>query len=112
MLGYTVFSVFMSEADRVFDCLDVGTAVTDHTDTVDSQQWCAAVFGIVYNLLETSESASYKQIADLGDPAFDDLPFKHLSCGIGQPFGQFKHDITDKAITDDHVNGTGKNIPA
>src|SRR6185369_2646168 len=112
MFGYAAFCILMSKPNRIFDCLDIGAAVTNHADTVDSQKRCAAVLGIVNNLLETAKCATYKQIADFGDPTFDNLPFQHLPCGVSQPFRQLQHNIADKAITDNDINSTGKNIPA
>src|SRR5665647_2382306 len=100
----------MSKPDRVLDCLDVRTAMTDHANTINSKKRSTAVFCIINNLLEAVKRTSHKQIADLGEPTFNDLPFQHPSGGVRQPLGKLKYNISYKTITNDYVNSPGKNI--
>src|SRR6185369_3942607 len=84
MLGHTALCILMSKADRVLDRLDVGTAMTDHADAIDSEKRSTTVFCIVNNFLEAVKRSPHEQIADLGYPTLDDLPLQHPAGGVRQ----------------------------
>ena len=67
---HVVFAELVGHADGVLDRVGIGSAVTNDGNSLDAEQWRAAVLGIIQPALEIAKRILRKDGADLCGESF------------------------------------------
>src|ERR1700733_7230496 len=104
------FGEFGGYANGVLDGIGIGAAVSDDANTLYAEQRRAAIFGVIYALLEFLERGARKHVTDLSRNGGFQRFAQHLINHLDQAFAHLQRYVTDKTIADDYVGIASINI--
>jgi hypothetical protein len=112
MVIYFAADHFCSYLYGILDGFGIGTAMTDYSGPGYTEQWSTAVFRIINPFAEFTKGLLGQQITHLCHKALRHFSAQHGNDCFSQPLAHLQADIADKAVTDNDVDITLKNIPS
>src|SRR5262245_61273229 len=105
-----MFAELARNPNSVFDRICIGTAVAHDGDSLDSKQWCTAVFRVIEAASESVERVLGEDVSNLSRKSLLKFLAEHTAERFDETFAKLEAHITGEAVADNHINFTFENV--